>query len=73
MDYGTYDSYDTLAYLADDTAAIADMIEFARINYDNDHKQMDDALRIVIMALRRMVDNMTSYAEENAKKREIQV
>ena len=74
MDYGKMtdmlDVGDVLHYFADDAAAIATMLDNARTEHDDDHRRMDDFIRIAIMALSALAGAMHQAAENAVSKKE---
>lgn len=61
---------DILNYYADDAAAIATMLDNARTEHDDDHRRMDDFIRIAIMALSALAGAMHQAAENSINRKE---
>ena len=59
-----------LHYCADDVAAIAAMLDNARIAYDDDHRRLDDYIRITIMSLSSLAISMNKAAENAISRNE---
>ena len=74
MNYGKMsnmlDAADMLNYYADDAAAVATMLDNARTEHDDDHRRMDDFIRIAIMALSALAGAMHQAAENAVSKKE---